>query len=1033
MKFQFKIQQYQTDAVNSVVNIFAGQPFSDRVSYVRDLGITKKNMYTQITIFEYGLPDDEATIGFENARVMLSPRQLLQNIRNMQARNNIKQSDSLVSHLGACSLDVEMETGTGKTYVYIKTIFELNKRYGWSKFIVVVPSIAIREGVYKTFQITQEHFMEHYGRKARFFIYNSQNLTELDNFSASSGINVMIINIQAFNTSLKEDARSKEARRIYEKLDEFGSRRPIDVIKANRPILILDEPQKMGGDKTQKALANFNPLFCLNYSATHVQHHNLVYVLDAVDAYNKRLVKKIEVKGFEVKNFRGTDRYLFLENIIISPKKPPMAKIELEIKYQKSINRETRILGVDDDLYFVSNEMEQYKGYHISDIDPIRCTVTFTNGLVLNRGEVIGDVSEKDLRRIQIRETIISHFEKEKHLFELGIKTLSLFFIDEVAKYRKYNEAGEEVNSEYGEMFEQEYISVLNDYITLEDTPYVRYLKSIDPAKTHAGYFSIDKHGRKVDSSTKRGSDESDDISAYDLILKDKERLLSFDEPVRFIFSHSALREGWDNPNVFQICTLKHGGASPTQKRQEVGRGLRLCVNQRGERMDMEKCADSVYSINVLTVIASEGYKNFVADLQTSIKEALYERPTKATVEYFTGKTVMAGEKTHVLNMQEARDIYRYLIKNDYIDNNDGITESYRTDLENNRLAPLPESLSPMAEGVHALIQSVFDQSVLDRMIENANMTKILDNPLNDNFYKKEFQTLWNYINHQYAYTVEFDNRELIEKAIKHINENMYVSQLQYTVTVGRQADELDGNAIALGNSFVRENARTETLKHAATSQVKYDLIGKIAEGTTLTRRTVAAILAGIEKPVFACFKQNPEEFIAKAIRLIKEQKATMIVEHISYDQIEKQYDSSIFTAEKGSSDITKAFRAKKNIQDYVFTDGNAEKSVERCFAEDMDKADEVCVYAKLPKGFSIPTPVGNYSPDWAIAFYEGTVKHIYFIAETKGTMESLNLRPIEQAKIKCAKKLFNQLSTSKVKYHDVDSYQSLLNIMGKL
>jgi type III restriction enzyme len=423
-------------------------------------------------------------------------------------------------------------------------------------------------------------------------------------------------------------------------------------------------------------------------------------------------------------------------------------------------------------------------------------------------------------------------------------------------------------------MFEQEYISVLNDYITLEDTPYIRYLKSIDPHETHAGYFSIDKHGRKVDSPTKRGSDESDDISAYDLILKDKERLLSFEKPVRFIFSHSALREGWDNPNVFQICTLKHGGASPTQKRQEVGRGLRLCVNQRGERMDVEKCADSVHSINVLTVIASEGYKNFVADLQTGIKEALYERPTKATVEYFTGKTVMVGEKTHVLNMQEARDIYRYLIKNDYIDNNDGITESYRTDLENNCLAPLPESLAPFGEGVHALIQSVFDESVLSRMIENGNKTKIPENALNENFYKKEFQTLWNYINHQYAYTVEFDSRELIEKAIKHINENMYVSQLQYTVTIGRQADELDGNAIALGNSFVRENARTETLKHAATSQIKYDLIGKIAEGTTLTRRTVAAILEGLEKPVFACFKQNPEEFIAKAIRLIKRTKS---------------------------------------------------------------------------------------------------------------------------------------------------------------
>ena len=1034
MKFQFKIQQYQTDAVNSVVNIFAGQPFSDRVSYVRDLGITKNNQYTQMSMVnESGSSDDEAAIGFENARLTLSSWQLLQNIRNMQARNNIKQSEALVSHLGACSLDVEMETGTGKTYVYIKTIFELNKRYGWSKFIVVVPSIAIREGVYKTFQITQDHFMEHYGKKARFFVYNSKNLTELDNFSASSGINVMIINIQAFNTSLKEGGRSKEARRIYEKLDEFGSRRPIDVIKANRPILILDEPQKMGGDKTQKALANFNPLFCLNYSATHVQHHNLVYVLDAVDAYNKRLVKKIEVKGFEVKNLRGTDRYLFLENIIISPKKPPVAKIELEIKHKKSINRVTRILGLGDDLYVESNEMEQYKGYVISDIAPISGTVSFTNGVVLSRGEVIGDVSEKDLRRIQIRETIISHFEKEKHLFELGIKTLSLFFIDEVAKYRKYNEAGEEVNSEYGEMFEQEYISVLNDYITLEDTPYVRYLKSIDPAKTHAGYFSIDKHGRKVDSPTKKGSDESDDISAYDLILKDKERLLSFEEPVRFIFSHSALREGWDNPNVFQICTLKHGGTSPTHKRQEVGRGLRLCVNQRGERMDVEKCANSVHSINLLTVIASEGYRNFVADLQTGIKEALYERPTKATVEYFTGKTVMVGEEMHVLSVQEAKDIYRYLIKNDYIDNNDSIMESYRTDLENNRLAPLPESLAPIGEGVHALIQSVFDESVLSRMIENGNRTKIPENVLNENFYKKEFQTLWNYINHQYAYTVEFDSRELIEKAIKHINENMYVSQLQYTVTAGRQADELDGNAIALGNSFVRENARTENLQHAATSQIKYDLIGKIAEGTTLTRRTVTAILAGIEKPVFACFKQNPEEFIAKAIHLINEQKATMIVEHISYDQIEKQYDSTIFTAEKGTGDFAKAFRAKKNIQDYVFTDGTAEKSVERRFAEDMDKADEVCVYAKLPKGFAIPTPVGNYSPDWAIAFYEGTVKHIYFIAETKGTMESLNLRPIEQAKIKCAKKLFNHLSASKVKYHDVDSYQSLLNIMGKL
>lgn len=472
MKFKFKIQPFQTEAVNSVVNIFAGQPFIERVSYVRDLGIVNQPQQPQKSLFNAGdISDNEEMLGFENARINLNSNQLLQNVRNMQACNNIKQSDNLVSHLGACSLDVEMETGTGKTYVYIKTIFELNKLYGWSKFIVVVPSIAIREGVKKSFEMTQEHFMEHYGKKPRFFIYNSKNLNELDNFSSSAGINVMIINIQAFNTSMKEDAKSKEARRIYEKLDEFGSRRPIDVIKANRPILILDEPQKMGGDRTQQALKGFNPLFCLNYSATHTQHHNLVYVLDAVDAYNQRLVKKIEVKGFELKNLKGVNKYLFLENIIISPNKPPRAKIELEIKYQKSINRETRILSDDDDLYAISNNMEQYKGYRINEIDPVRGLVTFANGERLSRGEVVGDVSEKDIRRIQIRETIISHFEKERQLFDQGIKTLSLFFIDEVAKYRVYNEAGEEVNSEYGLIFEQEYINVLNEYTTLLDAP----------------------------------------------------------------------------------------------------------------------------------------------------------------------------------------------------------------------------------------------------------------------------------------------------------------------------------------------------------------------------------------------------------------------------------------------------------------------------------------------------------------------------------------------------------------------------------
>lgn len=1035
MKFIFKIQQYQTDAVEAVINVFNGQGFHKNGGYIRDLGTLERPTAVQTSL----LNEDEADIyddtGFKNDELDITDTQLLTNIQKLQRDNNIKVSPSLVKDLGRCSLDIEMETGTGKTYVYIKTMFELNKRYGWTKFIVVVPSIAIREGVKKTFEITSDHFMEHYGKRARFFVYNSSNLTQLDSFSSDGGINVMIINTQAFATSLKEDGKSKEARIIYSKRDEFGSRRPIDVIKANRPIIILDEPQKMGGAVTQKALANFNPLFTLNYSATHKNEHNMVYVLDALEAYNQRLVKKIEVKGFEVKNLRGTDSYMFLEEIVISSKKPPMARIELEIGYKKSINRETRIVGVSDDLFYVSQEMEQYKGYTISSIDPIERTVTFLNGETISVGEVRGDVSENDMRRIQIRETILSHFEKEEKLFDMGIKCLSLFFIDEVAKYRQYDENGDEVLGEYGVVFEQEYNSILNDKLTMEDTPYQKYLREMcsDEKAVHKGYFSIDKKtGHSIDSQLKRGSEFSDDISAYDLILKNKERLLSFDEPTRFIFSHSALREGWDNPNVFQICTLKHSD-NQTAKRQEVGRGLRLCVAQDGNRMDKETLGDTVHDVNLLTVIASESYKNFVSDLQSDIKAELYDRPSKATIEYFEGKTVTVDGGPVIIDKTQAKIIYKYLAKNDYIDNDDNVTDEYRTDLANNSLAPVPDEIKDIESGVHKLVQAIFDYSVLNDMIKDGRETKVRDNPLNDNFSKKEFQTLWGYINHKYAYTVSFDSDELIQKASAYINEKLNVSELMYTATVGQQKKDMNQYEIERGASFDGERTKTKKLDHAGSSMVKYDLVGKIAQGTTLTRRTVTAILKELEPKKLYMFRNNPEEFISKVIRLINEQKATMIVDHITYtESSEEPYDSNIFTAEKNSQSFDKAFAAEKAIQDYVFTDGTAEQSVERRFAQELDKADEVCVYAKLPKGFAIPTPVGNYSPDWAIAFYEGTVKHIFFIAETKGSMESIDLRRIEEAKISCAKKLFNNISTSNIRYDAVDSYEKLLGIVMK-
>lgn len=848
MKLKFKIQQYQTDAVENVVKVFNGQPNKGLAEYVVDKGKTYVKDNGKLTEVK-NIHFEEDSTGYKNGDIVLTKDELLKNIHQVQTENNIRLSNEVVDKLGHCQLDVEMETGTGKTYVYIKSMFELNKLYGWTKFIVVVPSVAIREGVKKSFDITVDHFMELYGKKARYFIYNSNNLNQIDTFSQSGDISVMIINTQAFNTSLKEGAKNAAARIIYSVRDEFGSRRPIDVISANHPIIILDEPQKMGGAATQTALARFNPLFTLNYSATHKETHNPVYVLDALDAYNQKLVKKIEVVGFELKHLKGTDSYMYLEDIVLSKTEAPKARLEIEVKHANNIKREIKNLGVGDDLFYVSNELEQYRGYTISDIhidtmDSSHSTVSFSNGKMMYIKDVYGDISADHKARIQIRETIKAHFRKEASLFKRGIKTLSLFFLDEVANYRKYDEDGQQMLGRYGEIFEQEYRAELNNNQNMFDADYMSYLGSIFTHETHAGYFSIDKKGRSVNSDIKRGSDQSDDISAYDLILKNKERLLSFDEPVRFIFSHSALREGWDNPNVFQICSLRQSN-SVSQKRQEVGRGLRLCVDQYGVRMDAEILPDEVHSVNKLTVIASEGYASFVADLQKDIKADLYDRPTKADIDFFIGKTLFSNEgKKYTVSKEDAQEIVFQLRMNGYITKGGEVTDTFREDLKNGNLKQLPDELKPLTDAVYKRVQSIFDSKALDDMIGNGSKPQTPPNTLNDNFAKKEFQELWKRINHKYAYKVQ------------------------------------------------------------------------------------------------------------------------------------------------------------------------------------------LAVYAKLPKGFHIPTPVGNYSPDWAIAFEKDKVKHIYFIAETKGSMSSMELREIEKNKIACAEKLFEQLSNSGVKYGKIDSYDTLMSLV---
>lgn len=996
----------------------------------------------------------DESLGYGNAPLALNAYELLRNINRVQSRNQFEESQSLSDDIGACQLDVEMETGTGKTYVYTKTMFELNRLYGWSKFIIVVPSIAIREGVNKSLENTEQHFFEQYGKAIRYFVYNSDRLNELDAYSQSDDISVMIINMQAFNSSMKEGANNKAARIIFDERDDFGSRRPIDVIAANSPIVIVDEPQKMGkkGSATWKGIERFNPLFVLNYSATHREKHNLVYALDALDAFNEKLVKRIEVKGFELKNMRGTDGYLYLKDIVISKNKAPEAIIEFKaMTASGKIVKKTMRFNEGDSIYDATGDtrLEAYRDYVIAsgndgivpDQDGRIGYVRFLNGEVLQRGIVYGDSAEDDMRRIQIRETITSHLQKEEALFYRGIKCLSLFFIDEVAKYRDISGNGETVG--YGKVFEEEYERAVEERLahpTLNDEreqAYLDYLKRDDAHAVHSGYFSIDKKGNTVESKEKKaevadglGSNDENAQRAYDLILKDKERLLSFEEPVRFIFSHSALREGWDNPNIFQICTLKSSG-SETGKRQEVGRGLRLCVDQGGERQDaMYLGTRDVHNVNVLTVVASESYSSFVDALQKDIKTELRDRPIVIEMDFFAGRQVTlpnTGE-TVTFDDRDSKELYKCLIKGDFLDENDRPSEKFRMGgFYDYAVLTLPDDMCEESKlaAAELLIRSVYDPSVLSAMITDGNVPKITRNALNDNFRKREFQELWRRINKKHAYTVSFKDSELIENAVAAIDAKLEVSELAYMLTTGTQKAAAKREDIEDRTHFKAKSADTKVLEIDESIDVAYDLVGEVAQAAKVTRRTAATILSQISPLKFSLYKRNPEEFIKKVSSIIVDEKATTIIDHITYHQIDEEFDTNIFT-ERMPENVSKALKAQKNIQDYVFFDSQKEKE----FAGAMDVASEVCVYAKMPRTFKIPTPVGEYAPDWAIAFNEGAVRHIYFIAETKGTMDSMELSTVEQTKIACAKKVFNELSTSQVRYHEVSTYDELLTVI---
>ena len=1040
MKLQFKQQDFQINAVKAVVDCFDGQPIkTNRFTLERSKDLIRKAKQQASGVktmeFESDIMED---IGYRNSAIQLVDQQVLNNIQRVQKQNELIESSQIERPNGlklGYNLTIEMETGTGKTYTYIRTMYELQKKYGWSKFIIIVPSIAIREGVYKSFEVTQDHFQELYGHKINPFIYNSGRPQDIENFASDSRISVMIINTQAFN------ARGKDARRIYQELDQFGTRKPIEIISQTKPILIIDEPQSVDGKKTLESMQDFKPLFTLRYSATHKVDYNKIYRLDALDAYNQRLVKKIQVKGINLKGSTGTTGYLYLEHISLSTTKPPFATIEYETRSGSGVKKVRQKLSEGDNLYELSGNMPAYKNQTITEINGYLNKVVI-GGQDIYPGDILNDKDEHAFRRIQIRECITSHLQKEKQLFDQGIKVLSLFFIDSVEKYRLYDEAGERQLGEYAQIFEEEYKNACNDVIDLFHQEYNEYLEDTDPSKVHKGYmptkfedylkrddaervhegyFSIDKKNKMIDPTTKRGSEDSDDISAYDLIMKDKERLLSFEEPTRFIFSHSALKEGWDNPNVFQICALKHSeSGSLTRRRQEVGRGMRLCVDKNGFRQDFELIGDQVHDLNKLTVIASESYESFAKGLQKEIADTLKDRPQKAEVEYFVGKIVTnEKDEKHRLTSDEAKKLNKLLYKHDVIDEDDKITPEGKELIDTTKM-PLPENLEPYRESIGKLLKSIYTGEEFKPDDERKNI--ILTT--NKNFKKKEFQELWEKINLKTIYEVQFDTNKLIADSKNLINAQLNIGDRSYEVKTGELQD---GSKEQMKQGELMKESKREylKLKNDLYTNTVYDIVGEIEEHTNLTRKTIVAILKSIKAEKFVLLRKNPEEFIIKCSKFINEVKASLIINNIVYHKTEERHDArTVFTNDKSA--IRNTDLLKKHIYDFLTSDSKVESN----FATALENSTEVVVYAKLPKSFYVSTPVANYSPDWAIVFDKDKVRHIYFVAETKGSDSDMDIREIEKLKIHCASEHFKEISGNIVKFEKVSSYEKLMEIV---
>ncbi|MCO7722410.1 DEAD/DEAH box helicase family protein [Myroides odoratimimus] len=992
MKIQFEGNlNYQQEAIDAVVDVFKGQ--EKLQSNFTVLAPTNQSI-------EY-----EADLGYAN-KLSLLEKQLVNNTQAIQLQNGLRLSNPQDIDKKDLHYSIEMETGTGKTYVFTKSIFELNKKYGFKKFIIVVPSVSIREGINKSLELTDDHFKQVFENVPyKYFIYDSKNLSEVRDFATSDQIRIMIINIQAFAQDMDTDKAT--TRILLDYNDKLGAK-PINLLQETNPVVIVDEPQSTISSPLQKkSIKNLNPLVVYRFSATHKEKINLLYKFDAIDAYNDNKVKKIEVASITTKN--EVSDGAFVQCISITNTKGIKAKLVIDIKGKNGkVDRKAKDIKLGDDLYEITR-LDQYYGFIVNEINTSPEYINFVNGKLVQPGDVLGGVNDREIKRKLIAKTIEEHLDKEVRLNPKGIKVLSLFFIDSVAKYRLYDDEGNPSNGDYAAIFEEEYNRIIQ--LPKYKLTLFKEVKEVDTlvSDVHKGYFSSDKKGKKSNAKDKfeffkdtSGSVKADE-DTYQLIMKDKERLLSFDSSVRFIFSHTALKEGWDNPNVFQICLLKEMGTSEIRKRQEIGRGLRIPVDQEGKRIYDE-------SVNILTTIVNESFTDFVEGYQKELTEDTGIKFGFLAIESFNTITIGINENNEpiYLGQEQSEKLFQHFIEKEYIDKKGKI-------LDNLKIAVKGDTVDLGQE-----FEADVTKQIINRITEVAGSLEIKNNAekvevkLNKEVYLSEdFKNLWDSIKYKTVYKVDFDSDQLIQKCIKSLNDNIHneQSKIEHTKAI-----------LAMDESGVKADGEVKNYVEHLNIQVSHlpDIITYLQNETDLTRKSIVKLLKGLEPRVINYFKSNPQAFIESCIDIINMQKRLFIVDGIKYEKISDNayYDQKMIEEEDLVGYLSKYMvESTKSVFENTLCDSEVEVNL----AKEFESSDNVSLYTKLPSWFKVPTPLGTYNPDWAIMYNKGNGDQLYFITESKGTTFDELLRPIEKGKIDCGKVHFKSIGSRMIVAHTME------------